>query len=120
MSSAVVASNAVLGLPIEAEPSSSIDESDSWDLPAKRLPTPQFRPAVWPRNLGGFVAASLLLHVAALAAALQPWVSGKWELRLPKGHNQVALAASVSSPRTEAEAKVRIEQPPADATDEPL
>lgn len=120
MSSVIDASNAVRSLPIEAGLSSSIGASDSWVLPAKRLPTPQFRPAVWPRNLGGFVGASLLLHVAALAAVLHPWPSGNWQLRLPKGHNQVALAASVSSPRAEAEAKVRIELPPADATDEPL
>jgi protein TonB len=66
------------------------------------------------------LAASALLHVAAVAAVAQAARSMLWELRLPQGRNTVALAASVASTRTEDESQIRIEPAPVAAAAEPV
>ena len=107
-------------LPVAAAPLPP-SESDSWVL-NERDPRPVVRAARnWPRNVGGFFVASLLLHVAVLAAVVHDRrTSRPWQLRLPQGHNSVALAASVSSPRSEAETTVRLKLPTEESIDEPL
>jgi protein TonB len=65
------------------------------------------------------LAASALFHVAAVAAVARAARSVLWELRLPQGRNTVALAASISHPRTESESQVRIEPTPIAAAAEP-
>jgi protein TonB len=76
----------------------------------------------WPRNMPGFLAASLLLHLGALIVLANPLLQRRWqwELRLPQGHNSVALAASVASPQREAAMPVQILPPEIEAVDEPM
>ena len=56
---------------------------------------------------------SILLHCGAAAVLAQPafrlW--REWELRLPRGHNSVALMASFASPQQESSATVRVPLP---------
>lgn len=63
---------------------------------------------------------SILLHCGAAAVLAQPafrlW--REWELRLPRGHNSVALMASFASPKQESSATVRVPLPKVEAADE--
>lgn len=93
---------------------------DTWEGP-KNEPTPPptldrfdvSSPGRRPgsRRVGGSMAVSVFVHAAALAAAAQATLRlSHWELRLPQGRNSVALAASISSPRNESQAVIRIER----------
>lgn len=77
------------------------------------------RTTIWPRNAMGFLAASALLHIGAFIVLAQPWFRpALWELRIPSGHNSPALAASVSSPPSEATTTIRIPPTEVEAVDE--
>lgn len=73
-------------------------------------------------RLSSSMVASLMLHVGALAVLASPaWRAWhRWEIRLPRGHNSEALAASVASPKSEAVTNVQITNPQAAAFAEPV
>lgn len=68
-----------------------------------------------PVRLRTSILTSLLFHLGTLAVLASPaWRAWRrWELQLPRGHNSVALAASVASPKSEATTTVQIANPEA-------